>query len=92
LKYLKDRYQWVSEEIVNERLNSHLIPVTELANGGYENGISEIERKKKIKTDFDEFLNKRASFFAYAAEQLTEGKNISSSVIINAINGKTNGT
>jgi len=90
LKYLKDRNQWVSEEIVNERLNSHLIPITELANGGYEDGISEIERKEKIKTDFEEFVNKRASFFAYAAEQLTEGKNISSSVIINAINGKTN--
>lgn len=85
LKYLTERYKWVSEEIVNERLSSHLIPVAELANGGYENGFDEEERKKKIKSDFDVFLRKRAAYFAFAAEQLTQGKNISSSEIIKQV-------
>jgi hypothetical protein len=87
LKYLTERYKWVSKEIVNERLNSHLIPVAELANGGYENGFNEEERKSKIKSDFDGFLKKRAAYFAYAAEQLTQGKNISSSDIITHVDG-----
>ncbi|MCK9275043.1 MAG: hypothetical protein M0P57_08130 [Syntrophales bacterium] len=34
LEYMKDRYKWTSEEIVSERLQSHLIPIHELANGG----------------------------------------------------------
>ena len=36
LIYMKDRYQWTSEEIVQQRLQSHLIPIPELSNGGYE--------------------------------------------------------
>jgi len=86
LKYLKDRYKWVSEDIVHERLNSHLIPVAELANGGYENCVDELERKEKINADFNKFISKRAALFAYVAEQLTQGKTISSSEIIKAIN------
>lgn len=81
LQYLKERYEWATEDIVHERLNSHLIPVKELANGGYE-GITDKERKEKIARDFDLFVRKRAEYMAYAAEQLVEGKNISSSQII----------
>ncbi|HBS85700.1 MAG: hypothetical protein A2W91_13655 [Bacteroidetes bacterium GWF2_38_335] len=86
LKYLKDRYQWVSEEIVNERLNSHLIPVKELANGGY-GSLSEEDKKKKIRNDFELFLKKRADFFSHAASLLVVGKNISSTEIIIKSNG-----
>ena len=39
LQYLKDRYEWTSEDVVHERLESHLIPIEELANGGYERAI-----------------------------------------------------
>jgi hypothetical protein len=88
LRYLKERYKWVSEDIVHERLNSHLIPVGELANGGYEICAGELERKEKIKTDFNNFISKRAALFACAAEQLIQGKTISSSEIIKAINDK----
>lgn len=84
LQYLKERYKWVTEEIVHERLNSHLIPVEELANGGYE-GYKDEARKEKIARDFDLFLTKRAKYMAYAAEQLVEGKHISSSQILSNV-------
>jgi hypothetical protein len=82
LVYLKDRYKWVSEEIVNDRLNSHLIPIRELANGGYQNCSSDEERKQKITNDFNAFMKKRARFFTEAAKGLVEGKQISSTQII----------
>jgi hypothetical protein len=82
LVYLKDRYKWVSEEIVNDRLNSHLIPIRELANGGYENLTSEEERKLKITNDFNAFIRKRARMFVEAAKGLVEGKQISSAEVI----------
>ncbi len=84
LQYLKERYEWVSEDIVRERLNSHLIPVDELANGGYE-GYTDEARIEKITHDFDLFLTKRAKYIAYAAEQLVEGKYISSTQIISNV-------
>ncbi|MHC1733835.1 MAG: DUF262 domain-containing protein [Bacteroidales bacterium] len=87
LKYLKERYNWVTEEIVNERLNSHLIPVNELANGGYESCTTEVDRKEKIKDDFDQFIRKRANYVAQAAKQLSNGMNISSAEILKIING-----
>ena len=51
VEYLKDRYQWTSEEIVNERLQSHLIPIPELANGGYEK-LSDADKVDKLRIDF----------------------------------------
>ena len=48
LAYLKERYRWVSEDIVQQRLQSHLIPVEELANGGYE-GLSKEEKLRSSK-------------------------------------------
>lgn len=81
LKYLKDRYKWVSEDVVNERLNSHLIPIQELANGGYEECRTLEERKEKLVNDFDKFKKKRAGFFAEAAKLLADGKNISATDI-----------
>ncbi|HOU05534.1 MAG TPA: DUF262 domain-containing protein [Smithellaceae bacterium] len=92
LSYLKDRYKWASEDIVNERLNSHLIPVKELANGGYEACTTDSERLEKVKRDFDAFIRKRAQYFAYAAKQLTDGKYVSSVEIINKNYDKANGT
>jgi hypothetical protein len=82
LVYLKDRYKWVSEEIVNERLNSHLIPIHELANGGYEGCASDEERKKKVINDFNAFVRKRARMVVEATKELVEGKQISSNEII----------
>ena len=75
LAYLKERYQWASERIVQQRLQSHLIPVEELANGGYEN-LSEIEKTTKLKKDFDAFLLKRANLVMIAVKKLAAGQQL----------------
>ncbi|MDN7026012.1 hypothetical protein FGU65_14155 [Methanoculleus sp. FWC-SCC1] len=76
LRYLKDRYEWTSETIVRDRLQSHLIPIRELANGGYE-GLSEPEKNEKVKADFEAFLRARAELMLRAARQLAEGRQVS---------------
>jgi hypothetical protein len=84
LEYLKDRYKWTSEGIVHERLNSHLIPIQELANGGYE-GLADSEKKEKIVKDFNQFLQKRADIVLRAASLLAQGRQINSSMLFNDI-------
>lgn len=76
LTYLKDRYQWASEEVVQQRLHSHLIPVEELANGGYES-LSDIEKVHKIQKDFEAFLLKRAKLVMAAVNRLSAGQQLS---------------
>lgn len=76
LVYLKDRYEWTTEEIVNERLQSHLVPVEELANGGYE-GLSDEKKNEKLKADFDTFLQRRAKLIMRAVKRLAEGRDLS---------------
>ncbi len=80
LKYLKDRYDWTSQEIVSERLQSHLVPVSDLANGGYE-GLAETIKKEKIKNDFAQFLRKRAELVIKAVHLLVAGRQISALVM-----------
>lgn len=82
LEYLKDRYKWTSEAIVKERLQSHLIPITELANGGYD-GLDEEQKKSKLKTDFETFLAERAKLVARAVKLLADGHQLSASEIFN---------
>jgi hypothetical protein len=72
LRYLTDRYQWTSENLVKERLQSHLIPVTELANGGYDN-LNTDEKNTKIKNDFALFLRRRAELVVTAVKLLADG-------------------
>jgi hypothetical protein len=76
LEYLKDRYKWATEAIVQERLQSHLIPIQELANGGYE-GLSNSDKTEKIKNDFNLFLRKRAELIIKAVKLLADGHQIS---------------
>lgn len=83
LQYLKERYKWASEAVVNERLNSHLIPIKELSNGGYEGCATDEVRKAKIKQDFGNFIRKRAALFSKAANLLCAGHNITSSEVVN---------
>lgn len=75
LKYLKDRYAWTSETIVQERLQAHLIPIPELANGGYQ-GLSDEEKTAKLKQDFDAFLLKRAELVMAAVNKLIDGRQL----------------
>ena len=76
LEYMKDRYGWVSEEIVSERLQSHLIPIRELANGGYE-GLSKEQKIEKLKSDFDVFVRRRAELIMKAVNLLVDGHQLS---------------
>ncbi|MBN1524912.1 MAG: DUF262 domain-containing protein [Spirochaetales bacterium] len=86
LQYLKDRYEWTTQDIVKDRLESHLVPIPELANGGYE-GLSDREKKEKIKKDFELFLKRRAELIMTAVKSLVEGKQISAATIFK--DGKT---
>lgn len=76
LQYLKDRYKWTTEGLVNERLQSHLIPIEELSNGGYES-LSDIEKKDKLAKDFKAFISARAKLIYEAVKLLAEGYQIS---------------
>ncbi len=75
LTYLKDRYNWASETIIQQRLNSHAIPIEELKAGGYE-GLDETSKANKIKTDYQNFLQKRAALIIKAVNKLTQGEDI----------------
>lgn len=81
LSYLKDRYNWTSEDIVNARLQSHLIPLDELKCGDY-TGLSGDEKVAKVKSDFSQFITKRAAYVAKAIRILAEGRDINASEII----------
>lgn len=85
--YLSERYNWTSEEIVHSRLKSHLIPIEELKNGGYD-GLTEEEEKEKIKEDFNSFIIKRAKYVVEAISKLTEGLDIHANDIINKVEEK----
>jgi len=80
LRYLKDRYAWTSEAIVRERLQSHLIPIRELANGGYED-LEGTEKNEKLKSDFEAFLRVRADLVLKAAKHLADGWQLAASEI-----------
>ncbi len=83
-RYLTERYNWTSEDVVNTRLKSHLIPVQELKNGGYE-GLNEDEKKEKIVTDFAAFIEKRAAYVEEAVQRLAEGRDISADEIMREV-------
>lgn len=83
-RYLMERYEWTSEDIVHSRLKSHLIPIQELKNGGYE-GLDDKKRIEKIKLDFEIFITKRANYVVKAVNELAQGKEISANDIINSI-------
>lgn len=80
LDYMKDRYKWTSEKIVSERLRSHLIPICELSNGGYE-GLSEEQKSEKLKNDFDAFINRRAELVMKTVRLLADGRQLSATEI-----------
>lgn len=83
-KYLSERYQWISEDIVDTRLKSHLIPIAELKNGGYE-GLTIEDKEAKVKLDFEKFIQKRALYVLKAIEVLVTGREISANDIINSV-------
>lgn len=69
---------------MRERLHSHLIPVNELANGGYE-GLSEADKSGKLKADFDAFIQKRAELVVRVVKLLVEGRQLSAAEMFDGI-------
>lgn len=88
LKYLMERYDWASHDIVDARLKSHLIPIQELKSGGYDDELSDTDKQDKVKIDFKSFMMKRAAYVAKAVEILIEGKDISATEIINEVDSR----
>ena len=80
LTYLKDRYQWTDETIIEQRLSSHLIPINELSAGDYE-GYEDQVKAKKIKKDYEQFLMKRAQMILWAVERLVAGETVYASQV-----------
>lgn len=83
-RYLKERYEWTTEDQVDTRLKSHLIPISELQNGGYE-GIDDEQKRIKLKKDFQDFINKRADYVVAAVSLLTEAKHLNANEIIQMV-------
>ncbi len=81
LTYLTERFNWANETIVEQRLNSHLIPIEELKAGDYD-GLSGKEKADKIKSDYEAFLSKRAKLISRAVEKLTAGEEVYSADIL----------
>ena len=75
LDYLKDRYQWSTEEVVWERLRSHLIPVEQLATGGYAD-MPSAEKINKPRVDYEKFLEERAKLIRRALSLLLDGRQL----------------
>lgn len=82
-RYLSERYNWTSEDIVDTRLKSHLIPIQELKNGGYE-GLSKEAKISKVRIDFQVFLQRRASYVTRAVMNLVNGRDIIANEIIDS--------
>lgn len=72
LAYLEERVQWADEDVVRERLRSHLISFDLLSKAHYA-GLEGGVLNKKLSTDFNKFLRDRAVLVAAAMKQLTEG-------------------
>ncbi len=81
MKYLKDRYDWVDEKIIEQRLTSHIIPRAELEVGDYEDTNDKV-RADKIKKDYEDFLQIRALLISKAVEKLVYGEDVNTYQII----------
>ena len=83
ITYLKERADncTLGEEELKRRLRTHLIPYARLA-VGY-NGISDDERRGRVKNDYDAFLSARAEILAKAANRACEGKALELSELLN---------
>ena len=72
LDYLKERVQWADENIIRERLNSHLISFDLLSKAHYAD-LEGAAFKQKLTDDFNRFLRDRANLVAAAISELAVG-------------------
>lgn len=83
ITYLKERADncALGEDEMKHRLKTHLIPYNRLA-VGYD-GMSDDERRGRVKNDYDAFLSARAEVLAKAAHRACEGKTLELSELLN---------
>lgn len=83
IAYLKERADncALGEEELKRRLRTHLIPYGRLA-VGY-NGMSDAERRGRVKNDYEAFLSARAEVLAKAAQHACDGKTLELSELLN---------
>ena len=76
IAYLKERADnnALGEEELRRRLRTHLIPYRRLA-VGYD-GMSDGERRARVKNDYEAFLSARAEILAKAAQHACEGRTL----------------
>jgi len=76
IAYLKERADnnALGEEELRRRLRTHLIPYRWLA-VGYD-GMSDEERRARVKNDYEAFLSARAEILAKAAQHACEGRTL----------------
>ncbi len=79
-KYIQERMNFAQRDVIENRLQSHLIPMNELEVGNYE-GINESDKTVKVEQDYDAFITARAEIISEAAKTLCDGKDISSAQI-----------
>lgn len=72
LEYLQERVEWADEDIIRERLKSHLVSFDLLANAHYAN-LTETNFSQKVSHDFKEFLRHRARLVIAAMNVLVSG-------------------
>jgi hypothetical protein len=74
IAYLKERADncALGEDELRRRLRTHLIPYARLA-VGYA-GLSDDERRERVRSDYDVFLSARAELLAKAAQRACEGQ------------------
>lgn len=86
IAYLKERADNIAlgEGELKRRLKTHLIPHAELA-VGYD-GMSDGERRARVKSDYEAFLSARATILAKAALRACEGEALELSALFNDAN------
>jgi hypothetical protein len=74
IAYLKERADnsALGEDELRRRLKTHLIPYAEMA-VGYD-GMSDSERRARVRNDYEAFLSSRAEILARAAQLVCEGR------------------
>lgn len=85
IAYLKERADncALGEEELNRRLRTHLIPHKQLA-VGY-GGMSDADRRGRVKNDYDAFLAARADILVRAAQRACDGKPLDLSELMNNV-------
>lgn len=73
LDYLQERAQWANEDVLRERLKSHLISFELLSKAHYKDLPDDIF-KTRLTNEFNEFLRNRATLVAAAMSALVEGR------------------